>query len=490
MSGFTQHLIAGRGSFAAAWPGVAFLLALALAPGAARLSPRKEKRMKPITSHPENPHYFLFRGKPTVLITSGEHYGAVLNLDFDCVPYLDTLAADGLNLTRLFSGCYREVPGSFNIQGNTLAPAPGRFICPWPRTATPGASDGGGKFDLTRWDEAYFRRLRDFCAQAGKRGVVVEVVLFCPFYEDVLWQNDPMNAANNVNGVGAVPREEVYTLKHPDLMAVHTAMTRRIVQELKDLDNVYYEICNEPYFGGVTMEWQHRIADTIVAAEAALPNRHLIAQNVANGSAKVENPHPAVSLFNFHYASPPDAVGVNYGLGKAIGFNETGFAGNADATYRAQAWEFLLAGGSLFNNLDYSFTAGHERGTFRYPETQPGGGSPELRRQLRVLKEFLYRFDFVKMAPDNAVIKGGVPAGGAARALAEPGKAYAVYVRGSGRAELLLAVPAGRYRAEWVNTHTGAVEKAEGLQHAGGELRVAAPPYVEDIALRLVRATG
>ena len=44
---------------------------------------------KPLALHPDNPHYFLWRGKPTVLITSGEHYGAVLNLDFDYVPYLD-----------------------------------------------------------------------------------------------------------------------------------------------------------------------------------------------------------------------------------------------------------------------------------------------------------------------------------------------------------------------------------------------------------------
>ncbi len=46
----------------------------------------------PLALHPENPRYFLFRGKPTVLVTSGEHYGAVLNLDFDYVRYLDALA--------------------------------------------------------------------------------------------------------------------------------------------------------------------------------------------------------------------------------------------------------------------------------------------------------------------------------------------------------------------------------------------------------------
>jgi len=66
---------------------------------------------EPLRLHPDNPHYFLFRGKPAVLITSGEHYGAVLNRAFDFRKYLDTLAADRLNLTRVFTGLYREVPG-------------------------------------------------------------------------------------------------------------------------------------------------------------------------------------------------------------------------------------------------------------------------------------------------------------------------------------------------------------------------------------------
>src|SRR3972149_854329 len=104
---------------------------------------------QPITLHPGNPHYLLFRGKPTVLITSGEHYGAVLNLDFDYRRYLDELQARGLNLTRTFSGTYREVAESFKIEQNTLAPGRGRFICPWVRGAEPGAGDGGNKFDLT-----------------------------------------------------------------------------------------------------------------------------------------------------------------------------------------------------------------------------------------------------------------------------------------------------------------------------------------------------
>ena len=46
-------------------------------------SARAQAGSPPISLHPDNPHYFLFRGRPAVLIGSTEHYGAVLNLDFD-----------------------------------------------------------------------------------------------------------------------------------------------------------------------------------------------------------------------------------------------------------------------------------------------------------------------------------------------------------------------------------------------------------------------
>ena len=62
----------------------------------------------PIRLHPANPHYFLYKSQPVVLITSAEHYGSVLNLKFDYMPYLDELRRNGFNLTRTFSGTYRE----------------------------------------------------------------------------------------------------------------------------------------------------------------------------------------------------------------------------------------------------------------------------------------------------------------------------------------------------------------------------------------------
>ena len=440
----------------------------------------------PIALHPQNPHYLLFRGRPTVLVTSAEHYGAVLNLDFDYVPYLDELADKGLNLTRTFSGVYCEAKGSFKIRGNPLAPAKGKLICPWARSDTPGYAGGGDKYDLTKWDPAYFARLKDFVAQAGKRGVVVELVLFCPFYRDEMWDLSPMNARNNVNGIGAAKRTDALTLKSKRLVAVQDAVTRKIVAELRDFDNLYYEVCNEPYFGGVTMAWQHRIIDTLVDAEKGFRHKHLIAQNIANKKKRIVKPHPAVSIFNFHYASPPDTVAMNYGLNKALGDDETGFAGSKDFTYRAEGWEFLLAGGSIYSNLDYSFTPDHEAGTAK--PNAPGGGGAALRTQLRILKDFIEGFEFVRMAPDRSIIKSGVPPKARVQALVEQGKAYAVYVRGGRQATLEIDLPAGRYRAEWVNTKTGKVDKAEAIDHGGGKAALKSPAYTEDIALRIMRA--
>src|SRR2546423_5030506 len=181
----------------------------------------------PISLHPDNPHYLLFRGKSTILITSTEHYGAVLNGDFDYIPYLDELQAKKLNLTRTFSGVYRELPGTFNITDNTLAPKThDKFVCPWARSDTPGATDVGNKFDLTKFSPAYFQRLKNFISEAGKGGVVVELVLFCTTYDDKLWNGSPQNAINNVNGIGKMNRADLYTLKNKEMVEVHDALVR------------------------------------------------------------------------------------------------------------------------------------------------------------------------------------------------------------------------------------------------------------------------
>jgi hypothetical protein len=425
---------------------------------------------EPLKLHPENPHYVVFRGKPTVLVASTEHYGAVLNRDFDFRPYLDELKAAGLNYTRIFSGVYSEGWGG---PFNTLNPPGGRLLAPWARGATPGYADGGNRFDLETWDDAYFRRLREFIVEAGRRGVVVELTLFCNWYDDNQWRLSPLYARNNAGGVGDRDSKQVNSLRGGDVLRHQEAMVRKVVAEVNDLDNVFFEVCNEP---GAEGDWMDRMAGIIWEAEGKLPNRHLIANN--------GHPVPHMAIFNAHYDRDCSFVRDNYGRNIVVGFDETGFDGAGDLPYRRQGWNFLVSGGGLYDNLDWSFSVAHPDGTETKWDKKLGGGGPALRRQLGILRAFLEGFDLPKLKPENGVVKGGAP--GSFRVLAERGRQYAVYLDGGSRAELRVDLPAGDYAAQWIDTKTGEKVKAEDVS-GGGVRTLKSTEYAEDIALRILR---
>lgn len=465
----------------------------------------------PLRLHPKNPHYFLLNGKAIALITSGEHYGSVINADFDYRRYLAALEAGGMNYTRLFGGSYLEVPSkSFGILRNTLAPASGRYVAPWARSNSPGYAGGGNKFDLDRWNPAYFERLHDFLAEAATRGIVVEITLFSSHYDQAQWNISPFNPANNVNGTTAIEWKVLHTLDNGNILPYQERYVRKLVHEANAFDNVIFEIQNEPWSDrpvfadmvnpylrpearkkfpnsvevadDLSTAFQTRVAGWIAGEETLLPNKHLIAQNYCNFRLPVRQLIPGVSIVNFHYAYP-DAVLLNYGLGKAISYDESGFLGRDDTVYRREAWNFMLSGGSTFDGLDYSFSVGHEDGTDLEPNG-PGGGSPAFRKQLRILSEFLQTFSLVDLHPDVQTV---LHADGVyARVLSNPGREYAVYLDGDGPTTIALALPAGRYAVKWINTDTGATEKSESFHHAGAEKVLQTPAFHNGIALRLV----
>jgi hypothetical protein len=227
------------------------------------------------------------------------------------------------------------------------------------------------------------------------------------------------------------------------------------------------------------------VAQWIASQESGLPNRHLIAQNYCNFRFPVRQLVPGVSIVNFHYAYP-EAVLQNYGLGKAISYDETGFLGRDDAPYRRQAWNFMLTGGSVFDSLDYSFTAGHEDGSDTEPNG-PGGGSPALRRQLRILSDFLQKMPLEELAPDTRTVKHA--AGVFARVLSSPGHEYGMYLDGSGPSDVTLALPAGEYSGEWIDVESGTRVRPERFRHTGGDRVLHTPEFRDGIALRLKRTS-
>ncbi|MCL2775558.1 MAG: hypothetical protein FWD71_19770, partial [Oscillospiraceae bacterium] len=147
----------------------------------------------------KNPHYFQYKGKEILLITSAEHYGAVVSRKFDYVKYFDALAEYGLNYTRIYPGALIE-PAGLWLPEDTLAPGED-LIVPWARSDVGGYIAGGNKFDLNKWDPEFFERLRDFLKEAEKRDIIVEVCFFnCQ--TDPSWKYSPLNHDSNIQGIG------------------------------------------------------------------------------------------------------------------------------------------------------------------------------------------------------------------------------------------------------------------------------------------------
>jgi len=464
---------------------------------------------QPIRLHPFNPHYMEYKGKPAILVTSGEHYGSVINPAFDYIKYLNTLQKDGLNYTRIFTGSmYWEIEGDFGITDNTLAPARGTALSPWKRSDATGNANGGNKFDLDQWDEAWFNRLKSFVEEAQKRNIIVEVTLFTSIYNERTWSNCPVNPQNNVNNIVISDFKKVHTPGNGNLLKYQEKFVKRIVTELNGYDNIFYEIQNEPWSDqtvgrnlpnvqqksaldnwtsrvdiatDISLAWQSHIAQLIADTEKTLNKRHLIAQNYCNYVYSVEDVDPNISIMNFHYAWA-EAVTFNYSRNKVIGFDESGFAGSDDDTYRQQAWVFLMSGGGLFNNLDFSFAVGYEDGTLK--QEAPGGGSPLLRKQLSILRKFFETLDFVNFSPDRDVVV--LSPGAYTYAMSDRKNKFAIYLSGVAQT-LHVHIPSGEYQILCLNPANGTVVDEKTIQANEPFTVVKMPDYSTDITVSLTK---
>jgi hypothetical protein len=191
-----------------------------------------------------------------------------------------------------------------------------------------------------------------------------------------------------------------------------------------------------------------------------------------------------------------------YGRNKPIDLNETGYypldswyEGDKSSDVRVEAWEFIVGGGSSFNNLNGMFTASD-------PAGRAAANKPVL-TTMRALKQFIEGFDFIRMRPDRSFILEGMPAGTYYRGISKPGEEYASYHHHStlkpyvyrvnpGRYEerLTLDLPAGVYRCEWVNPATGELLRSDTITHGGGRRVINTPRHAVDIALRIRRQHG
>jgi hypothetical protein len=139
---------------------------------------------------------------------------------------------------------------------------------PWLRTGPGLAADGKPKFDLARFDQAYFDRMRERVRAAGDRGIYVSVMLFegfeLQFYD--AWNCHPFRGSNNINAVNADADGDGRGIEFNTLVAspmgkrvleFQRAYIRKVIDTVTDLDNALYEVCNEA--GPYSKQWQYDV---------------------------------------------------------------------------------------------------------------------------------------------------------------------------------------------------------------------------------------
>ncbi len=450
---------------------------------------------------PDNPHYFFYKGKPLVLITTDEHYGAVINLDFDYIPFLDRLREYGMNLTRIHPGAYVEMKDQY-AKGNPLGPAPNRYILPWKKSTVSGANTnlGAYKYDLGAWDQEYFQRLKDYIHQASLRDIIVEIVFFNGMYND-RWAAQPLYHANNIQGVGTCGFQQYTTLADKALVEAQLKYVKKVASELLEFDNLIYDISDEPEMQGqASWAWNSVMLDALTSVDH---HKHLYGETAHSATPDFTKDR-RISWLPTEYISPMEiTLDTNYADAKPIVDVETSYYPSWYGRHpveetRAEGWYGMVGGlaGLIHLNAEFSTSNSSAKATSTEKEILP---------QKRVLADFMRSLDFVKMTKFTGfrVADSGV----LARGIAQPGRQYAVYLfHGTRKWEkwpqgptasrftvdanwftdtVSIDLPRGAYSIQWINPASGEVIVTGRQESSGGELVLETPRYWTDIALKI-----
>jgi hypothetical protein len=427
----------------------------------------------PLRVHPTNPRYFADdTGKAVLLV--GSHTWTSLqdmgNVDpppaFDWEGYLDFLTSHQHNFMRMWR--WEVAAWSNRSHGE-----PRLEYCspqPWPRTGPGEALDGKPKFDLGRFDEEFFARLRSRVEEAGERGIYVSVMLFEGYglqKTDGAWQYHPFNPANNANGVGSDPNGdglglEVHELADPQMTAVQEAYVRQVIDTVNDLDNVLYEISNENH--PASTDWQYHMIRFIHDYEAALPKQHPVGMTFqyegGNNRTLFESPAEWVSPGpgGGYRTSPPAATGAKVVISDTD--HLWGIGGS-----RGWVWMTICRG------LNPIFMDPYE-GTI-IPSDDRWEAVRRTLGHARVLSE---RVDLGAMEPHRELASTEY-------CLAAPGAQYLAYLPDGGAATLDLSAAQGAMRVEWLEPDQGTVSAGETVM-GGGPVTLTAP-FAGDAVVRV-----
>jgi hypothetical protein len=161
-----------------------------------------------------------------------------------CQEFADLLVQYNANLTRTF--CIDTWTSS---------------LFPWKRV--------GSKFDLNQFDSTYMDNLRNLISTFGSRGIIVQLDLFdnvslYDFGDGMTWTKHPWHPNNALKAPISNPKDGRPEFYNPNwtVKTLQEKYLRYMVNSLRDLKNIIFEVCNE-YNGWGGASWHNWVADVI-----------------------------------------------------------------------------------------------------------------------------------------------------------------------------------------------------------------------------------
>lgn len=251
-------------------------------------SAQAEPTNGPLRVCPDNPRYFAEADGKAVLLVGSHVWYNLVDMGpedppraFDYDAYLEWMKRYNHNFMRMWTWEMVQWDTTRN-SAHARKDVTTFYVAlhPWLRCGDGNAFDGKPKFDLTKFDPAYFQRLRQRIEAARQKGIYVSIMLFEGWAMQNIeggWKLHPFCPLNNVNGVngdlnGDGKGLEVHELAIDAVTDIQKAYIRKVIDTVNDLDNVLYEISNENH--PESTQWQYAMIRYIHEYEKSKPAQH------------------------------------------------------------------------------------------------------------------------------------------------------------------------------------------------------------------------
>jgi hypothetical protein len=468
--------------------------------GAPALQNASESAKKPIIAPLKalatNPHYFT-DGTGNAVYLTGSHTWNTLQdwgtdntiqpLDFQA--FVRMLAANHHNFTLLWA---TELPKFRGLP--TEATSPPDFIVspqPWQRTGPGNATDGKLKFDLSKFDQTYFDRLRARVQKLNAAGIYAGVYFFTgEFLLRFRFSGDgyPFTGSNNVNAIHDGGGTKSVTMIAPSAITdIQDAYVKKVIDTLNDLPNVLWIVSEEAPRD--SQWWNNHLIALARSYEAGKPVQHPIGYGVLedNNDATILNSDadwiaPAVRI------SPTTSCGSGHPRCK-VNINDSdhsyfGMWNDSPRTNRTYFWtNFTNGNQTLFMDPYVVYYPRERRNLCPSPvngiSSRPDPRWDHVRATMGYIRDYADRMNLAAMTPEG----NHTSTGHALASTNSPSAELLVYAPSGGNFTVNLSKHGGPFAVEWMNPSTGV--KSTGTEVNGGATRSFTPPFDGDAVLYL-----